>query len=280
LVDDVRHIEDESVRHLVELGYVDPDEVAAREAALRSRLEAELRRAVELLGQGRSTEAAALLDTLVAADSTWIAPRQLLAEMHYRTGNWREARAHLEWLDHHGVVSPKLASIVGAMALADRNLQAALEELEYAAHVAPELAGVQSLLGTALFRAGRWGAAKSAFERARQQNPADTTALDGLAAVALHHGDFEAAAHWALEALEQNMRLFRAHYHLGIALVRLQRIEAAIEAFNACLQLDPTRAVPLHWLAQIAQDHQQNEALAAQYREKARDIIRRRRNRT
>ena len=186
--------------------------------------------------------------------------------------------AHLEWLDHHGVVSPKLASIVGAMALAGRDVPAALDELEYAAHVEPVLAGVQSLLGTTLLRLRRWEAAEAAFERAIQQNPADTTALDGLAAVALHHGDFEAAAHWALEALEQNMRLFRAHYHLGIALVRLQRIEAAIEAFNACLQLDPTRAVPLYWLAQIAQDHQQDGALAAQYRERARDIIRRRRN--
>jgi tetratricopeptide (TPR) repeat protein len=279
LAADIRHSEDESVRHLAELGYVDPEEVAAREASLRSRLETELRRAVEMLGQGRTADATALLDTIVAENTTSIAPRQLLAEIHYRTGDWQEARAHMVWLDHHGVVSPKLASITGAMALANRDLRAALEELEYAARVEPELAGVQSLFGTALLRLGRLESAQTAFEQARQQNPADAQALDGLAAVALHQGDFEDAAHWALEALEQNMRLFRAHYHLGIALVRLQRIESAIEAFNACLQLDPTLAIPLRWLARIAQDHQQNGALAAQYRERARDIIRRRHHR-
>jgi tetratricopeptide (TPR) repeat protein len=278
LAADVCHDDDDSVRHLVELGYVDPEEVAAREAALRSRLEAELRGAVELLGRGQTAEATALVEAVAAQDPAWIAPRQMLAEMQYRVGNWLEARAHLEWLDHHGVVSPKLASIRGGIALANRDMQAALEELEYAAYVEPELTGVQSLFGTALRRLRRWDAAQQALDRAREQNPSDTQALDGLAVVALHHGEFEAAAHWALEALELDMRLFRAHYHLGIALTRLNRTEAAIEAFNACMVLEPTRAAPLRWLACIAEQQQSDAAPADQYRERARRIVRQRRN--
>jgi tetratricopeptide (TPR) repeat protein len=264
---------------LVELGYVDPEEVAARRAAQRTRSEVDLRHAVELFGLGHGHDAITLLNKVIAEDAGWIAPRQVLAEMRYRAGDWREARAHLAWLEHHGVVTPKLALIVGAMALAGRDLPAALEELEYAAYVEPEIAGVQSLLGTALVRLRRWEAAKAVFERAVQQNPADSTALDGLAVVALHQREFEDAAHWALEALEHDMRLLRAHYRLGIALVCLNRIEPAIEAFHTCTRLDPSRAAPLHWLARIANEHQRDTALATSYRERARAVIRQRRDR-
>jgi Tfp pilus assembly protein PilF len=278
LVADPSPDDDERVRHLVELGYVDPEEVAARQAALRTRLEADLRRAMDLFAHGHGQDAITLLDRVAEEDPAWTAPHQVLAEMHYRAGNWRNARVHLTWLEHHGVVTPKLASTVGAMALAGRELPAALDELEYAAHVEPELAGVQSLLGTALLRLRRWEAAEAAFERAVQQKPTDSNALDGLAAVALHQENFEDAAHWALEALEHDMRLFRAHYHLGIALVRLNRIEPAIEALLACTRLDASRAAPLYWLARIANDRQCDTALATTYRQRAREVIRQRRN--
>jgi tetratricopeptide (TPR) repeat protein len=279
LVAEPHHDEDESVRHLVALGYVDPGDVAARQAALRSRLDTDLRRAAELFGHGRGQDAVALAGTVAEEDPAWTAPRQVLAEMHYRAGSWDEARIHLEWLEHHGVVTPKLASIVGTMALARRDLATALEELEYAAHVEPGLAGVQSLLGRTLLRLRRWDAAEIALERATEQNPADVHALDGLATVALHRGDAESAAHWALEALDHDMQLARAHYHLGIALVHSNRTEPAIQAFEACQRLDPSRAAPLYWLSRIA-DQLGDTARAATYRERGREVIRRRRNKT
>jgi tetratricopeptide (TPR) repeat protein len=166
------------------------------------------------------------------------------------------------------------------MALASRNLPEALEELEYATHVEPKLAGIQSLLGATLMRLRQWEAAETAFQRAVEQDPADAQALDGLAAVALERKNFEDAAHWALEALEQNMQLFRAHWHLGIALAHLNRTEAAIAALTTCARLDPTRAAPLDWLSRIANDQLGDTVLAQRYRDQARNVVRQRRSKT
>ena len=78
--------QDESVRHLVELGYVDPDEIAARDAARRRHLQTQFQQASELHRQGRGQEAVALLETIAADDPDWSPPHQLLAEVYYRAG--------------------------------------------------------------------------------------------------------------------------------------------------------------------------------------------------
>ncbi|HEX7778598.1 MAG TPA: tetratricopeptide repeat protein [Vicinamibacterales bacterium] len=272
-------VHDESVRHLVELGYFDPDEVSAAEVARRRRHETDLGHAVTFLGQGDGREAVTRLERIVADDPTWTSPRQLLAEAQYRTGNWLESRVHLDWLEHHGVVTPKLATIAGAMALARRDLTRALDELTYAAHVESTLVGVHALLGSTLLRLGRHEAAKTAFEQAIQRDASDVQALDGLAAVALRCGDFEGAAHWALEALEHDMQQFRAHYHLGVALIHLGQPDAAAEAFATCARLAPTRAAPFYWLSRVAAG-QGNAARTTEYREQARAIVRQRRGLT
>jgi tetratricopeptide (TPR) repeat protein len=237
-----------------------------------------LRQAVELIGQSRGAEALELLNRLAAEDPDWVAPRQMLAEVHFRGGDSASAGPHVDWLTLRNVVTPRLALIAGAVALERRELQAALVELEYAAHTEPTLAGVASLLGTVQMRLGRWDAAEGSFAQAARQNPSDARALDGLAAVALHHRQFEDAADWALKALQQDMGLFRAHYHLGIALAHLNRPEAAAEAFATCARLDPTRAAPLVWLSRIANERG-DAAGAAEYRQRAQELIRQRRAR-
>ena len=275
---DPRQGEDVAVRHLVKLGYVDPDEAAARRAELRRRLEAELRSVIELVRGGGGAEAIDVLDRLAGEDPDWISPRQLLAEIHFRGGNWQVARQHLDWLAHHNVVTPRLAVMTASMALARRDLRGALADLEYARHVDSALAGVQTLLGTVQMRLGRWDAAEDAFGLALRQNPTDARALDGLSAVAVHRRDFDDAAHWALKALEHDIRLFRAHYHLGMALVHLDRTQAAAEAFMTCTRLDPLRAAPFRWLSRIANDQRGDSIRAAEYRDRGREIIRQRRS--
>ena len=117
---------------------------------------------------------------------------------------------------------PRLALIRAGIALTRREVQTALVELQYARQVEPNLPSVHTLLGTVLFRLGRLDDAEDAFREAVQQNPADARARDGLAAVFLRHGEYEDAADWALCALEQDMQLFSAHYHLGVALAYLR----------------------------------------------------------
>jgi len=86
-----QHDKREAVHHLIELGYVDPQEIALREAAVRRQLEAELQEAISAIKQARIPEAIASLERLKADDPDWIGPHQLLAELHYRAGLFDEA---------------------------------------------------------------------------------------------------------------------------------------------------------------------------------------------
>jgi predicted Zn-dependent protease len=269
--------DDEAVRHLLELGYIDPDILGARAAALRRQLEAEFQQALKAYERGDVEQAGRQFEQLIVDDPNWVAPRQLLAEIHYRNGRRDEARLQLDWLTLHGVEHPRLALITGAIALAGRDFDTALGALKYAAHVEPTLPSVHMLLGTISRRLGKLDQAEHAFQTALSRNPTDSQALDGLAAICLQRHDFADAADRALEALDHDMNMFSAHYHLGIALAHLGRPQDAIVALEMSARLNATAAAPYYWLEQIAANHLNDPARASQYRERGRVIIRRRR---
>jgi tetratricopeptide (TPR) repeat protein len=269
--------EDESVRHLVALGYVDPVEVAVREVAIRRQRQIGMHQAMDLNAQGRMDDSTVLLGKLRDDNPDWPPPRRMLAAIHYQAGRWTEAQSQLDWLAYHGVEEPRLALIAGAIALTRRNLDAALDDLQYAADVDPGLLGVDTLLGMALLRLRRLDAAEDAFRRAVQRNPSDARACDGLAVVRLKRGEFEDAADWALTALEHDMSHAISHYHLGVALAHMDRPQEAIAAMETFARLAPTRAAPYHWLSRISTNQLRDPARAAEYRDRGRERIRQRR---
>jgi tetratricopeptide (TPR) repeat protein len=267
----------DAVPHLVELGYADPQELALRESALRSQLDAELQQALAAHKQGRAAEVIAQLERLKVDDPSWIAPHQALAEVHFQAGRWRDAQPELIWLEHHAVETPRLSLMTAVMAMNGRDFATALELLDYASYVDPQLVGVHTLHGLVQLRRGRYDDAGAAFERALAQNEADVRALDGMASVRLCQGSFEEAADWALSAVESDSQFARAHYHLGVALTGMDRPIEAIAAFEACARLDPHFAAPFRRLAQVAKGQLHDENRAADYLAQGRRRIRARR---
>lgn len=250
-----------------------------REAALRRQFEAELQQAITSTKQGRVAEAVAILERLKADDPNWIAPHQLLAEIHYRSGRLDEAQAELAWLEHHAVENPRLSLLAARIAIAQREFAATLELLEYAAHVDPALPSVHSTHGDVLLRLGKVEPAHEAFERALVQNGDDAHALDGMAAICLIQGNYEAAADWALSAVEKNMQYSRAHYHLGVALSKIKRPADALAAFEASSRTDPSRIAPYRWMSHIARQQLHDRQRAENYRAQGRQLLRQRRER-
>jgi predicted Zn-dependent protease len=265
------------VQHLIELGYTDPDVAALRDAALRQQLEAELQKARERYKHGELPEAERLLTQLVVDDPDWVSPRQVRAEIYYRTGEIDRARADLDWLAEHGVEHPRLSLISGAIAVGRREFASALDELEYARHLEATLPGVDTLVGTALLRLGRLEQAGAAFGRAIETKPDDATAYDGLAAVSLRRTEFEEAADFALQALEHDMQLYTAHCHLGMALARLGRPNEAIMAFETAAKTRSDRAAPYYWMSQIAAGQLHDSQRVDAYRNRGKEVVRHRR---
>ena len=150
---------------------------------MRRELEAEFQHAIKQFERGELAEATHQFEKLAVDDPNWAAPRQLLAEAYYRLGDLPRAKSQLEWLTLHAVEHPRLALISGAIALAKREMAEALDALDYAAHVEPELPSVHTLLGAVYFRLGDWAAAKTEYQHAIDRAPTDAHAFDGLAAV-------------------------------------------------------------------------------------------------
>ena len=135
-----------------------------------------------------------MLETLAVDDPDWVAPHQLLADIYYRAGLLEKSQSQIDWLAEHAVEHPRYSLIAGALALSRREFDTALEALEYASFVEPELPSVQTLLGTTLLRKGKVDAAEIALQTAIHQRPTDAIAYDGLAAIAILRGEFEVAA--------------------------------------------------------------------------------------
>lgn len=269
--------DDESVRHLAELGYLDPEVDRARYASLRQQLDADLQKARSTYKQGDLDQAEHLLLQLVRDDLDWASPHQLLAQIYYQSGRTYDAQAQLDWLAEHAVEHPKLSLISASIALSRRQFASALDQLLYAQHFEPNLPSVDTLIGTAQLRLSHLDSADESFRRAIQRNPHDARAHDGMAAIKLRRGSFAEAAASALAALEQDMRLYNAHCHLGLALLHLGRPQEAITALETATKVNPRQAAPYYWLSRVAIEQLGDRDVAAQYEAKGREIIRRRR---
>jgi tetratricopeptide (TPR) repeat protein len=244
--------ESASVRHLVALGYEDPLEVAAQQADLEQLQRAQLATAEMQLKSGDVQSAIATLEPIVEAASEWAAPRHLLARAYFRTGNWTAVVELLNWLEWHGVEHAEFALLRAKLALRARSLDAARDHAAYANALQQPLAAADALIGEVEFRRGDLAAAANAFRRALEGQGAQAAAMAGLAAIALRRNEMAESIDWSLQAIEQEPRMATAHYRLGLALLKLQRLPEATAAFEAAAALNPVAAGPYRWLAKLA----------------------------
>jgi tetratricopeptide (TPR) repeat protein len=266
-----------AVSHLLELGYVDPDEIAAKEVANRCQQETELNRALSLLDGGFAPQAVSQLKLIAEHNPDWLQPHELLAKAYYQANQRELAKQEIDWLTWHGDESPQLYFLKGAIALDERQFDLALVHVRCARSARQPLPGLLALEGCIHLRRRDFAAAETAFQSSIDVDGPTPRALDGLATICLRSGRHEDAALHALDALERDMRFGRAHYHLGLALLRLNRLPEAYRAFESWAVAEPQRAASYRWLAHLAQHHLNDSSLAAMYRNQAREAVRRRR---
>jgi tetratricopeptide (TPR) repeat protein len=93
--------------------------------------------------------------------------------------------------------------------------------------------------------------ANRAFAQALEIDGENARALDGLAAVAIRARDNVTAAEHALRAIALQHFLPTAHYHLGVALTRLEQFSRATIAFETALSMVPGMLNAHRWLAAL-----------------------------
>jgi tetratricopeptide (TPR) repeat protein len=273
----VGRILDQSVEHLVKLGYVDPHDLASQEAVDKCRRSTQLNRAISLVDAGLLDEAVVCLEQVVREHSDWFNARATLAEAYFRARRWRSASDEIDWLMCRGCEGRSLYLLAAAVDLARRQFDAALEELRCAGRAGIYLPGSQALEGEIQLRKQDLAAAELAFRSSIERDGPTLQALDGLACVHLHAGRYEEAAVNALDALAQEMGFGRAHYHLAVALLHLDKPYEAVRALESWAAVEPFAAAPFRWLTRVYEQRLDDPPRAAASRAEGREVVRRRR---
>lgn len=131
----------------------------------------------------------------------------------------------------------------GRMLLESRQFDAAATEFDRVASEHPENLDARFLLGLAQFGAGNYDRARTAFELIYRDRPADSLCLEFLGRIDFQRENYLGAAGWFRQAVQIRDREGRTSNHLGVSLMRLGRIEEALEAFRNAIAEDPSFAV-------------------------------------
>lgn len=272
--EEVRH---HAVEHLVELGYVDPLNIAAEESVAHCHRATVLNRAISLLDAGLMEQAIAALKELKEEHDDSFRAHFLLAEALYRARQFEAARQEVDSLMCHGFENPQLYLLAAANEFADRRYDQALEELACTRRGNEVLPGSSLLEGYIQLRKRDFAAAEKAFRLSIQLEGPTAQALDGLATVKLHLGQHEEAALHALDAIDKDMRLSKAHYHLGVALHYLNKPHEALGALHSWASIDPQAVAPYRWMARVHELQLHDKLQAEACRQGGREAILRRR---
>ncbi len=122
------------------------------------------------------------------------------------------------------------------------NVAAAIELLERAVRIAPQVAELHNNLGVMLQAAGRIREAGEHFRTAATLKPAYLDALNNLAAHAAEQGNFAEAIECARRVLAIDSNRADVWNNLGNALMRQGEIDNAIAAYRRSIDLDPNRS--------------------------------------
>jgi Flp pilus assembly protein TadD len=229
----------EAIRHLIELGYVEPPDENARRMVERALEENRYNLARSLVDARQPTRAIPLLEGLVRQRPEHAGYQHALFEAYYAVGRYDDCRRIAEAMWDRGYRGPLVNLARGALEMAARRAGPALEHLREAERVSPDLPELHVLIGQAYLRLRGWDEAERAFHRALELDGDNDRAWHGLASSALGRGQFERSAELALRAVGLRGDYAEAHYHLGVALARLGRPEEAAVALRRSVALQP-----------------------------------------
>lgn len=267
----------DELRYLTELGYTEQPSQEARVRITETRRHNSYNLARSFIDARQSEQAIRLLEAIVRQTPDWAEANKTLFETYIALNRTAEARRIVQGFWNRGEQGPVVRLGFALVDLAERKPQAALEHLNEALASRLTLPNLQLLIGQACLRLRDWDAAERAFCAELSINDTCEEAWEGRSAAALGRGQFEAAAEHALHAVGLRADFPRAHYHLGVALVHLERPARAAMAFRRCLNLDPDFLAASKRLVKLYEGPLANRELANRFRIEAEDSLMRRR---
>jgi predicted AlkP superfamily phosphohydrolase/phosphomutase/tetratricopeptide (TPR) repeat protein len=262
-------IEQALVEQFVALGYIDPQPLEQRQAAIDCERERQWNLARVYTSTQRFAEALPLLEQLHGESPGRTDFALALADALLRLGLLEEAEATAAAAIQERPDSPVAHMVLAGIAFERRDYRGSLGHLletEKSASRSPE---VWLRIGFVYSRLRRWEDARRAYARALETDPHSPLAHQGLARVLLRQGKVEQAVESALDSAACRHDAPLTHFLLGVALWRTGRRERAIQALETSLSFSPPLGIAHRVLATI----HGNSAEGQRHREAARRFL-------
>ena len=239
-------LDDESVAHLLALGYLDRPDDFLRLAIEQLNEERQWRLAEAWIDGGQFERAARVLEELVQLAPTSTAYRSVLAEAYFRAGEYDACRRTIQSLVAEGVDTPLARAGLAALDTLEGCADVAVENLRQAEAMGGASASILEMIGRLYLGLRRRGDAARALDAAIVADPARASAHEGRAITCLYAGDASSAERHAREALKLSPQSFEARCHLGLALARQDRSDEAIATLREAVVLDQRGGAMAH----------------------------------
>jgi tetratricopeptide (TPR) repeat protein len=264
-----------AIQHLVGLGYIDPPDAKGQAQAEWALRENRFNLGCALIDAGRTEEAAATFEKLHAERPDEVRFTGYLLRCRYVLGDLDACRALAgPFMEKHRE-TPMGHLLSGALALSEGRADDAIGHLLAGEKIQNGMPELHQMLGRAYMKLERWSDAERAYRRALDIDGDSARAYDGLATALLRQDRDQDAADASLTAVSLQHHLPSAHFHLGVALARLQRPVEAITAFEQCLVMKPDSPLVHQWLARVYEHSLNDHQRATHHADKARELANR-----
>jgi tetratricopeptide (TPR) repeat protein len=244
------------------------DEQAVVDTAVR---EARLNLATAHLQANHPEKARPILEALHAAHPDVDRYLVVLAHCLAVAGDGAGSRELLEKRLARGAL-PEADLLLGIALFNEGRADEALVCLQRAGAGRPDEPSLHCQIGNVYLKGKHWPEAEQAFARTLALDADNAHAHHGLAIALLGLERYEEAAESALRAVGLLHFFPLAHFHLGVALVRLGWDDRAIQAFEVALAMQPGMVLAHRYLASLHRKHGDREQ-AVRHRKAAQALL-------
>lgn len=207
-------------------------ELAPDGAAFRNQL------ALSLLSAGEEERARAELDAAIETDGAQFQSDYLLAMLQLREGKLADAKESVAQIVSKNPDSPVGPNLMGAIAIAERDIDAAVDHFRKALQLDSKFAPARNNLVRLLEQRGDIAAAEQLYAQRLEESPDDDVALLGMAELLARQRRNAEAVPYAKRATVADPDNPRARLALARLHVRSGDQSAALEAVNDGLRAD------------------------------------------
>ena len=234
----------EAIKQLVDLGYVEPPDEDVEKQVANTVRSMKYNRAIALTYSRQREKAIPIWQELIEQAKHPKAKQDYkleLATCLMRMGRHEEVEKLVYSLGPKALRMPVVLMLLATVRLHQERGEEALKHLQTAAGMIPDdTPQLVAQLGQAYLQMHQWNKAHEQFELAIEQDDGNAIAYFGLAELSNLRGQHERALGYALRAIELIDSVPAGHYHLGVALSKLNMIDEAILALETFFQLAPT----------------------------------------